>query len=273
LLSRPGARQAEEVFVAEGAKLVEQALDAGRHVESVYLDPAGRGDAAVEHVVRTAADRGARVFELGRGVMERVADTVTPQPVCAVVGFVDRPLEDLIDRRSEGGEVGGPLLVCADVRDPGNLGAVLRTAAASGASGVVVCAGSVDPYNPKTVRASAGAVFRVGLARAPEPAATLERLHGAGWRVLGTAATSGTRYEAAELDGNIALVLGNEATGLPDSLGAVLDGVVSIPMGAGTESLNVAMAATVLCFEAARRRAAGVGGVAERAGGVPAVDA
>ena len=100
-------------------------------------------------MIEQALGAGVRVYQLGPGVMERVADTVTPQPLLAVVAFVDVGLDAL---------AGASLVVvCADVRDPGNAGTVLRSAEAAGADGVICCDGSVDVYNPKTVRASAGA--------------------------------------------------------------------------------------------------------------------
>lgn len=185
--------------------------------------------------------------------MERVADTVTPQPVCAIVGAVDVSMASLLERPAPAAS-GRLVLVCVDVRDPGNLGSVLRIAAAAGVFAVIVCAGSVDPYNPKTVRASAGAVFQVPLVKASDPSTTLAEMRVAGFRLLGTAARGGTDYLDVDLAEDVALVLGNEAAGLPGDLATSLDGAVTIPMAEGTESLNVAMTAAVLCFEAARRR-------------------
>jgi TrmH family RNA methyltransferase len=253
LLSRPSVRQSEGVFVAEGAKLIEVALQSGRTIESLYIAPEGRDNAAVARLVSQLEADGGRVFDLAPGVMDRVADTITPQPVCAVVAAVDVTIAEILARP---GSTDTPRLwlVCVDVRDPGNLGAVLRIAAASGVSGVVACAGSVDPYNPKTVRASAGAVFHVPLVKGSEPSAALAALREAGFWLLGTTVAGGADYLEANFDGDVALVLGNEASGLSHDLDMVLDGAVTIPMADGTESLNVAMTAAVLCFEAARRR-------------------
>ena len=125
-------------------------------------------------------------------------------------------------------------------------------AAASGVAGVIVCAGSVDPYNPKAVRASAGAVFQVPLVKAPDAAVALAAIKETGCRLLGTVAEGGTPYLDVDFGGDVGLVLGNEASGLPGELEAVLDSWVTIPMAGGTESLNVAMTAAVLCFEAMR---------------------
>ncbi|MCU1489644.1 MAG: rRNA methylase [Acidimicrobiaceae bacterium] len=230
----------------EGAKVLEAALDAGARVESVYLAPGATTSALCAEVVRRAQAAGVRVFPLAQGVMERVADTVTPQPICAVVASRDVPLESLLEKTF--------LLVCVDVRDPGNLGSILRSAAAGGADGVVCCQGSADPYNPKVVRASAGALFQVPFALAGEPGEVLDTLGESGYTRLATVARGGEDYATAELPERLALLLGNEAGGLPEELSARSDGGVTIPMAPAAESLNVAMAATVLVFEVARRR-------------------
>jgi TrmH family RNA methyltransferase len=250
-------RQSERAFVAEGAKLVEVAFRSGRPIETVFVATEGTTP-AIAALVAEVASTGARVFDLGPGIMERVADTIAPQPVCAVVGAVDVTLEQLLERSPGSDETVAALarrlwLVCVDVRDPGNLGSILRVAAASGVAGVIVCAGSVDPYNPKAVRASAGAIFQVPLVKSSDALSTLAALRSSGCRLLGTTAEGGTDYLAVDFEGDVALVLGNEASGLPDDLATALDGWVTIPMATGTESLNVAMTAAVLCFEAARR--------------------
>ncbi|MHB8464827.1 MAG: TrmH family RNA methyltransferase [Acidimicrobiales bacterium] len=242
LLARRGARDAEHVFVAEGATLLGEALDSGAVVESVYVAPGG--DTAPE--VGRAQGAGARVHHLAAGVMERIAATVTPQPVAAVVGMRSVALEDLSGSR--------PVVVCVDVRDPGNLGTVLRSAEAAGAAGVVCCDGTVDVFNPKSVRASAGALFHVPIVVGGDPVTVLETLGAGGRRRLGTVVHQGVPYDTADLATPLALVLGNEAAGLPDTVTPLLDGLVCIPMEGRTESLNVGMACAVLCFEAARQR-------------------
>jgi len=229
------------VFVVEGAKLVSEALAAGAAVEGLYLAPG-----ADDPVVPAAAERGIRVHHLGPGAMEAVADTVSPQPVAAVVAMVDVAL----------GELAGATLVvvCVDLRDPGNAGTVLRSAEAAGARGVVCCDGSVDLFNPKTVRASAGALFHVPVVAGGRPVEVLEVMGRWGWQRLGTAAAGGVAHTGADLTRPTALVLGNEAHGLPPGVHDQLDGLVTIPMAGRSESLNVGMAAAVLCFEAARQR-------------------
>jgi TrmH family RNA methyltransferase len=255
LVGRRSARQAERAFVVEGAKVLAEALDAGVPVESVYLDPTLLGpDDRLRALVERAHAAGSRVYDLEEGVLARVAGTVTPQPLLAVGAQVDVPLDRLRQRRAD------LVVVCVDVRDPGNAGTVLRSAEGAGAGGVVCCDGSVDLYNPKTVRASAGALFHVPVVAGGDPAAVLDELGRWGLRRLGAAAHGGQPYSEADLARPVALVFGNEAHGLAEPLSAGLDGLVTIPMAGRGESINVGMAAAVLCFEAARqRRLAAVG--------------
>lgn len=229
-------------------------------LEAVFHAPGADEAPGVAALLRRARDAGARVFALRPGLLETVSDTVTPQPVCAVAPFVDVPLDGLL---APAALAEGPVVVCVTVRDPGNLGAILRSADAAGCAGVVVCGESADPYNPKVVRASAGALVRVRLAVGGDPEGVLAALAAAGVRALATVARDGDDYRSASLDPPVALVLGNEASGLDPGLRARLDGAVTIPMAGRGESLNVAMAATVLCFEAARRRRSGGAGPAE----------
>jgi TrmH family RNA methyltransferase len=246
LLRQRSARQADGAFVVEGAKVLGVALDAGAAVESVYVGAPSGHD---EPVVARAFGAGVRVYELAPGVIERVADTVTPQPVMAVVRTNDVGLDSL-----RGASM---VVVAVDVRDPGNAGTLLRSAEAAGAGGVVFCDGSVDVFNPKTVRASAGSLFHVPVVAGGAAVAVLDEIAGWGVRRLGTSATGGLDYASADLTVPVAFVLGNEAHGLDDStLAGSVDGLVTIPMEGRAESLNVGVAAAVLCFEASRQRRA-----------------
>jgi TrmH family RNA methyltransferase len=234
LLRRRSDRVQERAFVVEGPKLLAEAIAAGAEVEAVYA-PEG---------VEVATDLPVR--RLQKGVLERVADTVTPQPLLAVVRRPGTTLADVADVTFA--------VVCVDLQDPGNAGTVLRSAEAAGAGAVLFAGASVDPYNPKAVRASAGSLFHVGVVSGGETVEMLEALGDRGLRRLGTVARSGTPLDDVDLVSPVALVLGNEAHGLPVEVEAVLDERVTIPMVGRSESLNVGMAASVLCFEVARQR-------------------
>jgi len=239
-------RRDEGVFVVEGVRLVESAFDAGAEIEGVYLAQDAAPSAAIDALTERAAAGGVRVHELASGVIERAADTVTPQPVLAVVRIPAAGLDQL--------RTATFVVVCVDVRDPGNAGAVIRLADAAGADAVVCCDGTVDPFNPKTVRASAGSVLHLPVISGAAPADALDALGRFGMRRLATQARGGILYTEMDLTAPLALVLGNEAAGLPDEVGRRLDAAVTIPMAGSAESLNVAMAAAVLCFEVRRTR-------------------
>lgn len=251
LVARRSARWEERRFVAEGPKLLEEALRAGAPVETVYLDGHAAGEWHRE-LAQRAAGAGAAVVEVEPGVLARACDSVTPQPVAAVVPMLHLPLGSL--------PLDGLTVLCVGVQDPGNAGTVVRSASASGSGAVVFCTGAVDIYNPKAVRASAGTMFHLPLAAGVEPAEALDQLGTRGVPRLGTVVNGGRDHDLVDWTRPAALVLGSESHGLPGSLDDRLDGRVTIPMHQAAESLNVAMAATVICFEAARQRRAAATG-------------
>jgi TrmH family RNA methyltransferase len=199
-----------------------------------------------------ARQHGARVLEVAPGVLESAAATVTPNGVAAIARRpeVDRAGALAAARRA------GLALVLVDVADPGNAGTLLRAAESAGAGAVLFCGGSVDPCNPKCVRASAGAVFHVPVTNGGEAVEVLEAVADAGLRRVATTAHGATPYDRVDLTGPVAIVLGNEARGLPAEVLEAVELTVSIPTVGRTESLNVAMAGSVLCLEALRQRRA-----------------
>lgn len=222
------------MFVVEGPSLVAAAADHGWEIESVFT-------AAGHQPARTFA---AETYELGPGVIERVASTEAPQPLLAVVRRRTASLDALATCSF--------VLVGDRTADPGNAGTMLRSAEAAGAEAVVFTAGSVDVFNPKVVRSSAGALFSVP--NLVVDAALDEVLAVPGLRSFGTSSHTGTEYSQADYLGPSAIVVGNEAHGLESDTG--VDEWVTIPHAGRAESLNVAMAATVLVFEVARQRRA-----------------
>lgn len=179
-----------------------------------------------------------------------LADTVHPQGVVAVCRTVTAPLADLLALRPR------LLAVCADIRDPGNAGTVVRCADAAGAAGVVLTGDSVDVHNGKAVRASAGSIFHVPVAVDRDPAAVVAALQGAGLTVLAADGYAELDLDDATDDGLLveptAWLFGNEAQGLPDALRALADHRVRIPIHGRAESLNLATAAAVCLYASAR---------------------
>ena len=186
------------------------------------------------------------VFVVEESVLSSVLDPVTPRPLAAVVCRRGWALADLaVDR---------PVLVAVELRDPGNLGTIVRTAEAAGLAGVTVVGASVDPWHPKVVRASAGSILRTPVVTIDDTEGAFDRLRAQGREVVVSVLDpSAPAYDEIDLSG-AAIVVGNEPHGLTDEVVDMADQVVTIPMASGVESLNVGAASAVLCFEAARRR-------------------
>jgi TrmH family RNA methyltransferase len=219
--------------VVEGALLVRELLASPLEVEAVYLGPEAPAD---------LRDASVPLVDLAAGVAERVASTVAPQPVLAVARRPGRRLDDLAGASF--------VVVGARLADPGNMGTILRTAEAAGADGVVLTPESVDVWNPKVVRASAGAAFHLPVVEGP----TLEELQSLGLPLVATVVEGGEPYDERDWTAPAAVVLGSEAHGLASAELAACRDRVSIPHAGRAESLNVGMAAAVVCFEIARQR-------------------
>jgi TrmH family RNA methyltransferase len=184
--------------------------------------------------------------------LRSLSDSVNPAGIVAVCSFLDVPLEQAVGAAADGGLV----TLAADVRDPGNAGTLVRTSDALGVDAVVLAGRSVDPYNPKTVRASVGSLFHVPVALEPDPAVAVERARGAGMVVLAADGDGELLLDDAEglLAGPTAWLFGNEAWGLPPELAALADHRVRIPITGRAESLNLSTAAAICLHASARAR-------------------
>lgn len=245
LLRERRARDKERVFVCEGPRVIAAALDHGVSLLECYVGVNATDE--MTEVAARAAETGVRLIGLDTYAEARVGDTVSPQPVFALVAMERVGMEGLDDTDLA--------LVATQVGDPGNAGTLMRSAAAAGAQVIVLGKGSVDAYNPKVVRASAGACFAVRIVEGRPAMEILAALGSRGVSCLGATASGGSAPEDFDLRAPTAFVLGHETHGLDDGL--PLTGSVTLPMQAG-ESLNVAMAGTALLFEAARQRRAPV---------------
>ena len=245
-LARRASRAELGLFLAEGPQAVREALTLENCVREVFAVPG----AAAQHPEIHEASAGLPWHLVDEAALASLAETVHPQGLVAVCRAVDRPLDDLLDARTR------LLAGCADVRDPGNAGTVIRCADAAGADGVVLTGSSVDPFNGKTVRATAGSLFHLPLAVGGDPRDVVRRLREAGLTVLAADGAGETDLNEAEerglLDRPTAWLFGNEAWGLPDDLAALADHRVAIPIHGRAESLNLATAAAVCLYSSAR---------------------
>lgn len=249
LSRRRTARHEAGAYLIDGPTLLDEAIRDGVEIDRVYVETDSLGLAVLDSVPRDVTIR-----EVRTGVLARVLDVVTPHGVVSVARIGSCSADGVITSASSRGL---PLVVLVDVADPGNVGTMIRTAEAAGCVGMVVTGDSADPYSPKAVRASAGSIFRLPVAMAGDVGSTLEGIHQHRIMTLAAVTEGTTAPEEMDLTAAFALVMGNEAHGLPVEIVETCTGVVSVPMAGSVESLNVAMAAAVLLFEAARQRRVG----------------
>jgi RNA methyltransferase, TrmH family len=250
-LAKRALRLRARSFLAEGPQAVEAALTRGGVVSQLFITAAARARHA--DLADQAARQGAQVLAVSGEVMAELAQTITPQGVLAVCRYIDIPLARLA--------ASGPRLVVilVNVRDPGNAGTVLRTADAAGADGVIFSDASVDPYNSKCVRATAGSLFHLPLVMDVPVAGAVSAMREVGLRILaadGRASRSldetGPDEPGSLLGRPTAWMFGNESWGLPAGLLALADDAVAVPIYGKAESLNLAAAAAVCLYASAR---------------------
>jgi TrmH family RNA methyltransferase len=229
----------------EGLHILEEAIRSGLKFRAVFFNETAGGGAE-----RLLSQLGAQVetLLLPDKLFASAVPSETPQGVAALVRWKEFSFEDVLARSQA-----GPLLAIAGVQDPGNLGTILRSAEAFGAGGVVLGEGTVSPFNPKVVRASAGSVFRLPLARTRLSEA-LDRMKALGLRLIATSSHKGTPLPEATLVGPLVVFIGSEGAGLPRDLIPKMDEVVAIPHSPKVESLNAGVAASIVLYEVARQR-------------------
>ena len=242
-LSRRSVRTERRLFLADGPKAVEGALSVEGCVVEVFATPS-----ALEQHADLLGD--ATVTLVDDRALASLSDSVTPAGVVALCRHIDSPLPHVVAVAAR------LLVICADVRDPGNAGTVIRTADAAGADAVVLAGQSVDAYNPKTVRATVGSLFHLPFAVEPDPAAAVRAAQQRGLTVLAADGAGDVDLFDADLTGPTAWLFGNEAWGLPDDLAALADRRVAIPIHGRAESLNLSTAAAVCLYASARAQRA-----------------
>lgn len=234
-------------LAVEGPFLLEEALKAapGVRVHSVLVARSG-AEKFAKFLER--APREAEVTSIPDRLFAHVAQTETPQGIAALVELPTHDLDQILARRNI------VLLVACGIQDPGNLGTMLRSAQAFGATALLTLRETVSPFNPKAVRSSAGAIFRVPVLSGLDSGLLFERLRAARLRLVAADRRSPSPLARADLSGALAILIGREATGIPEEIAREAHQFLSIPIRPGMDSVNVATAASIFLYEAARQR-------------------
>ena len=245
----------------EGPLLVEEALDesaADRRANSrvnssvsVHSVLVARGAAQKFQQLLDRLGQDAEVAEVPDRLFDQVAQTETPQGIAALVELPPHSLAAILGRPE------ALIVVACGLQDPGNLGTMMRSAQALGGSGLVTLLATVNPFNPKAVRSSAGAIFRLPLVRGVEPATLVRQARAAGVQLVAAERSASLPVTEVDFRGPVAFLIGQEAAGLPPEIGREAGVRVRIPIRVDTDSLNAATAASIFLYEAARQRGFG----------------
>jgi RNA methyltransferase, TrmH family len=246
-LADPTHRKKEPAFLIEGVKMVEEALRDDAGVTMVVAAPT-----LVQHhgkgVLKLAESRGVDILWISERLIDAVSECKTPQPVMAVVRMKRHSEEELL------GHTAKLIIVAHLLQDPGNLGTIIRTAEAVGASGVALTENTVDPHNAKAVRASMGSILRLPVIPVGDLSPFLKTCKAKGFQTTATVLTGEKTHFDVDLTKPTVVILGQEGAGLPEDIMAEIDLRVRIPMAETIDSLNVATAAAVILYEALRQR-------------------
>jgi RNA methyltransferase, TrmH family len=235
--------------LVEGIKLIEEALKSRLDVDSFYVSEQTRKIGLLEGLLKGSKTSQPVVIQLSEKVFSEISSTETPQGVSALVFLPKWSLERILTKDS--------LLIFAHcLQDPGNLGTLLRSAEAFGADAIILSKNSVNPYNSKAIRASAGSVFRVPCFPGWDPQETLALFDRNNYRVYATGPGRGLGFRDIDYRGRVALILGNEARGLDGPILDQVESQITIPISSSVESLNVAVASSIILCQAAEQRRA-----------------
>lgn len=243
-------REPDFIFI-EGERLIEECLQSQLHIFACFHSQ--ELSQRAQEILHRIGQRNCPAFPVTDSALAAISDTVNTQGLILIAGRPATQLDQIFS--SSGEHAGVPLIVCMDaVQDPGNFGTIVRTAEAAGASGIIALTGSVDAYAPKTLRSAMGSAFRLPIATGISPDKLLLKARATGLHVVATAMEAEVIYSDFDWRQPVIMILGNEATGVRAELLEQCDARVRIRLRPPVESLNVAAAAAVLLFEAAKQR-------------------
>ncbi len=228
-------------YIIEGFRLVQEAFKAGLNIE--YLIVTSDGKEKIDSYLKEYLNKDMKIYEMTNALFNELISTEKPQGIVAVVHMNEKPLE--LD--------GSFYLLCDKVQDPGNLGTIIRTAHAVKADGIILTKGTVDIYNEKTIRSTMGSLFYVPVHYDDDNMTLVKSLKAKNFKIVVTSLDTDKDFFQENLKGNVLLTVGNEGNGVSDEVYEMADTKVKIPMPGNAESLNVAIATSVIMYEKIRQ--------------------
>lgn len=230
-------------FLAEGVKLVETALQSGVQVERLFFCRQLSAWERAAQLVATAESMAVQCYEVSERVMRKISTEDNPQAICAVCRIPEYNMKEIIGRAQ------GCIIVLDALQDPGNVGTIIRSADAAGCLGVLACSGTVDIFNPKTVRAAMGSSFHLPCVEMHDTAQAIALLKDAGYIVVYTAADGEYPVHEYDFPAKLAIIIGNEGNGVSEQAAALCDQSLAIPIWGKAESLNASIAASIVIYQ------------------------
>ena len=245
-------REEKGLFFIEGVRFVEEALKEKVDIDKILISDKLeqiRGGKEILSLINTA---GKDVYLLSDKLFRELSDTENPQGILATIKYKKLKLDEILNK-------GNFYIILDSLQDPGNMGTIMRTADAAGASGVIISKGCVDLYNPKVLRSTMGAIFHIPICFTDNLIETIAQLKTRGIRIYAAHLKGEANYFEVDMRKDVAIIIGNEANGISEEVAAYSDMLIKIPMPGRAESLNASVAASILMYEVVRQRCCGAG--------------
>jgi TrmH family RNA methyltransferase len=235
-------RKDSKMFLVEGFRFTEEALDSDFEVVQIFIS--ARGEVKYENsLVKSKLQKNTKVYSISDSLFKSICDTESPQGIIATV-------------RNKSSKIkydGGFYILADKIQDPGNMGTIIRTAHAAGAMGVIITKGTVDIYNEKTLRATMGSIFKIPIIY-DEDLSLVQELRNNGFKLVTSSLDCDKNFYDIDLKGNVIISVGNEGNGISEEVYDISDLKIKIPMPGGAESLNAAVAASIMMYEVVRQK-------------------
>jgi len=248
-------RELRKIFFVEGARIVKEALMSSAEIKEIIISEKASENEDIAETICMANKLGCDIYTVSETVFKSISETTNPQGILATIKMADYDLEEMIIAKSiDVCKCDKYFVILDEIKDPGNMGTIIRTADAAGFNGVIVSKGCVDVYNSKVLRSTMGSIFHIPINLSQDLSYALKEIKSKNIRVYAAHTKGNINYYEADMTQSTAIVIGNEAFGISDKTMELADELISIPIAGRAESLNASVAAGILMYEPLRQK-------------------
>ena len=248
-------RELRKIFFVEGARIVKEALVSSAEIKEIIISEKASENEDIAETICMANKLGCDIYTVSETVFKSISETTNPQGILATIKMADYDLEEMIIAKSiDVCKCDKYFVILDEIKDPGNMGTIIRTADAAGFNGVIVSKGCVDVYNSKVLRSTMGSIFHIPINLSQDLSYALKEIKSKNIRVYAAHTKGNLYYYEADMTQSTAIVIGNEAFGISDKTMELADELISIPITGRAESLNASVAAGILMYEPLRQK-------------------